>query len=277
MNRILIPLDFSSESMHVYQFGIEYAQRIRAEVLIVHPIDVPVIQESTFGFQTFLYSQERHHKVLENALQMFEQFKEQCPSKVPVSFHPLHDDLPEGLPEFARNNDVDMIIASTAGPKGLKDFIFGSPVKKIVRNSPVPVLLLPGETKIDDLKNIVFANSLEGDQDHLIQSVIKFQQALQARLHLLFITTAANSHSENRCLALLESFALYYQLTNYTAKFRYSDSEESGIISFAEETNADVIAMGTHGRTGLAHLLQGSIAESVLAKANRPMLISRLI
>jgi len=44
------------------------------------------------------------------------------------------------------------------------------------------------------------------------------------------------------------------------------------ILRVAEETSCDLIAMGTHGRTGLSRLLMGSVAESVLRKARCPVL-----
>ncbi len=47
------------------------------------------------------------------------------------------------------------------------------------------------------------------------------------------------------------------------------------ILRAAEETNSDVIVMGTHGRTALARLLMGSVAEAVLRKAPCPVLISK--
>lgn len=46
----------------------------------------------------------------------------------------------------------------------------------------------------------------------------------------------------------------------------------SEVNNFAEEHNADLIVMGTHGRTGLLHLLMGSVAESVLRRARVPVL-----
>lgn len=44
------------------------------------------------------------------------------------------------------------------------------------------------------------------------------------------------------------------------------------ILRAGEETNSDVIVMGTHGRTALMRLLMGSVAESVLRKASCPVL-----
>lgn len=43
----------------------------------------------------------------------------------------------------------------------------------------------------------------------------------------------------------------------------------------AEELRADMIVVGTHGRSGLSHLLMGSVAESVLREANVPVLCIR--
>jgi nucleotide-binding universal stress UspA family protein len=44
------------------------------------------------------------------------------------------------------------------------------------------------------------------------------------------------------------------------------------IVRLAQETNADVIVIGTHGRSGLGRILMGSVAESVMRKATRPVL-----
>jgi len=48
------------------------------------------------------------------------------------------------------------------------------------------------------------------------------------------------------------------------------------IIKMAEEKSADMIVLGTHGRTGLDHVLFGSTAEKVVRKSNVPVLTVRL-
>jgi nucleotide-binding universal stress UspA family protein len=74
----------------------------------------------------------------------------------------------------------------------------------------------------------------------------------------------------------MNEFVQKYQLTNYTFTVYDDNTEEDGIIHFAEEINADIIAVATHGRTGLAHLLSGSIAEDIVNHANRPVLTFNL-
>lgn len=47
------------------------------------------------------------------------------------------------------------------------------------------------------------------------------------------------------------------------------------ILSYAEEADADLIVMGTHGRTGLRHTLLGSVAERVIQNTTVPVLVVR--
>ena len=49
-----------------------------------------------------------------------------------------------------------------------------------------------------------------------------------------------------------------------------------GILAYANDTHADLIVMSTHGRTGLARLVFGSVAESVLHRSSCPVLLVRI-
>ena len=51
------------------------------------------------------------------------------------------------------------------------------------------------------------------------------------------------------------------------------DTASHGIIQQAELWGAELIVIGTHGRTGINHLLMGSVAENVARKATCPVLI----
>ncbi len=60
--------------------------------------------------------------------------------------------------------------------------------------------------------------------------------------------------------------------------FKVSNFVEEGkpfeeILRVAEEWEADLIVLGTHGRTGLSHLLMGSVAEKVIRHSAKPLFI----
>jgi nucleotide-binding universal stress UspA family protein len=45
------------------------------------------------------------------------------------------------------------------------------------------------------------------------------------------------------------------------------------IVEMADQQNVDIIVMATHGRTGLDHVILGSVAEKVVARSSRPVLV----
>lgn len=57
----------------------------------------------------------------------------------------------------------------------------------------------------------------------------------------------------------------------------YNDLKvERGIMNYAKSQNADLIALGTHGRKGLAHFLTGSLSEGLVNHAKRPVLTFKI-
>jgi len=63
--------------------------------------------------------------------------------------------------------------------------------------------------------------------------------------------------------------------TKLLEKFVAPGQISATIVAEANETGADLIVLGTHGRRGLKHLVLGSVAEGVVRKTNKPVLMVR--
>jgi nucleotide-binding universal stress UspA family protein len=85
------------------------------------------------------------------------------------------------------------------------------------------------------------------------------------------VNTPGNFETSRESIKRIKEFSAKYDFNNVTAEIYNSSSEESGIIEFAEDVKANLIAMTTHGRTGFLHLITGSIAEDVVNHAVRPV------
>ncbi|MES2448295.1 MAG: universal stress protein [Bacteroidota bacterium] len=80
-------------------------------------------------------------------------------------------------------------------------------------------------------------------------------------------------NSEDNSQKLLTEISNKYGNGVATTYLTSLDTATHGIIQQAEEWGADLIVIGTHGRTGLYHFLMGSVAEHVARKAACPVLI----
>ncbi len=83
-------------------------------------------------------------------------------------------------------------------------------------------------------------------------------------------------HLETEATAYLDAVAEDLERMGFRATTLFRDGEIAETIrNVAAEIHADIIAMCTHGRTGLPRMAFGSIAEAVLRGANLPMLVVR--
>lgn len=83
----------------------------------------------------------------------------------------------------------------------------------------------------------------------------------------LYDNSVENSH------ILLQEIEKKYAQGHKTTHLSILDSATKGILQQSEEWGADLIVIGTHGRTGLNHFLMGSVAEHVARKSACPVLI----
>ena len=149
------------------------------------------------------------------------------------------------IARVAEQEDADLIVMGTKGATGLKEFFVGSNTEKLVRSSGVPVIAVKKYVKPASIANIVFPNTLGQGQEKLLMKVKELQEFLRARLHVLFVNTPAN--------------------------FKQDNETQQALKAFANKIGADMIAMGTHGRRGLNHLMAGSMAEDVVNHIDCPI------
>ena len=71
----------------------------------------------------------------------------------------------------------------------------------------------------------------------------------------------------------VEQLIKMYDGVEKVLRFTPEGFPKKEIINTAKEWEADLIVMGTHGRTGLAHLMMGSVAEYVIKHSTIPVMI----
>lgn len=72
---------------------------------------------------------------------------------------------------------------------------------------------------------------------------------------------------------VIDELILKYPHAGEIARFTFEGFPKKEIVMIASDWQADIIVMGTHGRTGLSYLLLGSVSEYVVRHANLPVMV----
>lgn len=123
---------------------------------------------------------------------------------------------------------------------------------------------------------LLFATDLEDDNLKPIKKAFEFAEAEDANLKVVYINTPDHFKTTEVITKLFKTFS--DKANKKISDFKiYNDLKvESGIMNYAKKTNADLIAIGTHGRKGLAHFLNGSLSEDLVNHAKRPVLTFKI-
>ncbi|SFC24008.1 universal stress protein [Spirosoma endophyticum] len=89
----------------------------------------------------------------------------------------------------------------------------------------------------------------------------------------LYVLTPTDSRVPEGIRDWVNEFATGKGITEFTCTIRQAKNVPDGIIDFADEVDADLIVLFTHGYKGIRHFLSGSVAEDVLNHTTRPVLV----
>jgi nucleotide-binding universal stress UspA family protein len=271
MKKILVPCDFSAQSRNAFQTALSIAAAVSGEVHLLHVIEIPVLQDPLLmpipAFEEGLFGE-----LQDKAKDEYAKMVQEVPADQVVVTKVVYGVTSSMILDYARENHIDLIIMGTKGSSGIREMFVGSNTEKIVRQSPVPVLALKKDFKKDQIKKIVFPNSLDTEkQDNLVLQVKALQNFFDAKLHIVWINTPSNFAPDYKSQERLKTFVTRYMFSNCTTNIYNDLFEESGIVNFAHEVNADILVMGTHGRKGLSHIFAGSVTEDVVNHIDIPI------
>lgn len=278
MKKILVPVDFSRQAEYALEFAIEIARETGAKVIALHvvefpvgaavdPVGLPVPTQLDADFVGILKENSR-----ERMSDFFDRinFSGNVERRVDVG-NPYIT-----ITEFVADEEADLVVMGTKGASGMKEFFIGSNAEKVVRLAKCPVITLHNKTHLKDVKNIVYATDLEDPSEELVTEVKRLQDLFHATIHLVRINTPNRFERDVVSRKALENIAKRYMLKDYTLNIFNDVYEDQGVIAFANEIGADLIALGTHGRTGISHLISGSTAEDIVNHATQPIWTFRM-
>lgn len=271
MKKILVPIDFSKQALRAIKAAAKIARETGSEVYLLHMIDLPSDENDI----------EAHADASNPAKMLFlkkvhEKFRELKRSKLlegiviheEVRFHKTFS----GIIGYSKELNIDLIVMGSHGSTGMKEILIGSNTERVVRHSDVPVLVVKEEMETAGFSKFVFASDFSKDVKPAFGRFLAFIKTFDASVELLFVNTIRNFEPTKKTSERLLNFVSEFDMPEHTLSIYNDKSIEKGILNYSQDVDADVIALVTHQRSGLASMLNESISEDLVNHAFIPVI-----
>jgi nucleotide-binding universal stress UspA family protein len=305
---ILVPVDGSPFAEHALPLALSVARRAEARVQLVQ-VHVPFGYVDAEGYSYVALAFDAQEKARHRAYldQLVERIKDV--SDVPATATFLEGDVVPTLRATAVSTETDLVVMTTHGRGPLQRFWLGSVTDALVRELPMPLLLLrPKERPVElagepALRHFLLPLDGTALAEQVVKPMLDLGQLLEADYTLLRVVQPASPVAYQ-----LESHELGEPAETMLARIEEAQERQCGdaadylervagrlrtegsrvqtcvvsdlhpahaILEQIANANVDLVAVATHGRRGLSRLLLGSVADKVLRGATVPLLVYR--
>jgi len=283
--RILVPLDGSKLAEQVFPYVAELARAFDSEIIL---IEVCEPDESEYGQACRLYL-DKEAEILGSITRG---------SAVEVRTVVMVGKPASKIIDYTVENDISLIIMASHGRSGIMPWSLGSTVTKVLHRVGVPLIIVRvEEAPLDLAKAGLFGRilvPLDGSERSaaILPYVAEITRKLQSEVILLQVVEAGRHvHTvggldyipfKDRDIDSIKTSALKYldeassKLATTKATVRcevgVGDSARE-IIKLASETGCSLIAISSHGYSGIEAWIHGSVTSKILQAGNRSVLL----
>jgi nucleotide-binding universal stress UspA family protein len=277
MKKIIVPVDFSEHSEYALEAASILAKKNDAEILALHMLEI----SNAIINRADNMNQMESLFFIKLAEQKFEEFLNKEYLKG-IKITPIikHFKVFSEVNEVAKEIDADLIVMGSQGSSGIKEVLVGSNTEKVVRHSEIPVLIIKHNPILMDFENMVFACDFSEEAILQYKKAKEMGNKLGSKMHLVYVNLPGSKFRSS--VEIEKQVATFLRKAdggiekmnevNYVNDYTI----EQGILNFSNVIGADLIAVATHGRKGIAHFFEGSISEDIANHSTLPVMTFKI-
>ncbi|MFM9050921.1 MAG: universal stress protein [Bacteroidota bacterium] len=271
MKKILVPTDFSPQAEHAARFALFLAGKMNASVVLHHSYVLPVYAtDLPLALPSDMDLDKTSHEGLDN---LVARLKKDFPASI-ISTSVSDGFAEESVPRASKEADADFIVMGTRGATGLREALIGTVTGSVMEKATVPVIAVPDESEWTNFDRILYATSYEEGDFENVEEVFGFAKQLGAEVVLLHISTGKFDKTYE--FDAIERFSDRMKeetgFDRISFKLLEDDDVFEGIVEYAEEIKANMIAMTLRERPFLRKLFERSTTKRVAYHTKVPLM-----
>jgi len=277
MKKILVPTDLSPVAEIGLKLAVQIARRTQASVSLVNFTQHPFNKTFTaMGDATTKLDDEAdvfNIQLLHANKQKLEELAAKYNKDVVIEFAIVDDEFKNGIDEYLSTENIDLVVMGTTGEENVTELFTGNHAEQVIRISHCPVITIRDGFNINDFDNMVLAvNTIKEELIlHGIESLKTLAAFFDARIHLVHVINNA-SESVKDLTAYFTKLAESAHLMKYSVTVLEAHDQAEGVIMFARQIRAGLVAVIKKSHTGLFRMFSPHFSDRMVKETGRPVL-----
>lgn len=267
MNQIIVPIDFSEESMNGLELAVMISSKTRANIQLVY-----VMKQSSDFYQV---SKDEEKRSAKNKLQEIKsRYENKLGSGVKLSFIIKKGKIYDEVVEQVESYDDSIIVVSTHGASGFEEFFIGSNALKIITASERPVITIKHGVVPRNIRRILLPIDYTRDTRQKVPYTLKMAKSFQSTVHIMGISTGQDQELSQRIKSWMNQVSEYFTENDVAVNTTYQRGENVTdiIAEYVRKEKIDLISIMTDQGTAISNFILGSNAQQLISKSEVPVL-----
>lgn len=266
IERVLWATDFSPESEAALRWAEMLSGAFGAQLVMAH-----AVPDILLFYNTLLAEPDAWLRVLEDAKAEARNRLALMAEAKGATYYLLEGSPYREMVALAERIKASLVVMGWGGETGQTSI-------KVARKAPCPVLVVKRGTE-PSLKHILYTTDLSEESAQVLPWVKLLAGKFGSRVTALHVMEAKGHLPPDEEKLLVESVSKAIPTPEglpAEARVEVAPKVSEGVRRVVEEEGVDLVAVASHGRSGLARVLMGSVAERILSEVPTPLLVVRV-
>ena len=267
MKHIIVPIDFSKESLNGLRLALIFANQFNSNIQMVY-VQKVVSEMGRIGLE------EEYKTATENFKKLIDEYSSKLHKGLELSFIIKRGKVYQEVVNQAEAFEDTIIICSTHGASGFEEFFIGSNALKIVSATECPVITIRHGSVPHEVKKIVMPIDITADTRQKVPITAEIAKLFDAEVHVVTVSTVQSEDIVAKLNAYTKQICDYFKEygVSYKTASLNGDNLTDVTIEYALDINADLITIMTEQSKALSNFILGSYAQQMLNKSPIPVL-----
>ena len=266
MKTILVPTDFSKSANNATDYAVKLAEEFNMNLLLLHIFHVPIVPplDIPVNINTIEDIQKEKEDALKSKATAIKNNH-----KITVNYLAKMSFAVDGI----LDEKADLIVMGMQGATHLSDVLMGSITTSVLRESKIPVFVIPEKSKYKKPIKIVFACDFEYQKNTEASDTLKgFAEKFDAKIAVLSVTESKQLETveEVRAVKKLEKSLMGLEHEYF---FHSNENIVEEINELVTDQKADMVAIIPHKRSIIENLFHKSISKKLAFNTQVPLFV----